>query len=78
MVVERLSLAFDEDPVSYFSKRKDGRGHIFIDLIDADDRKDVNFSPYNVIKVGVSLGQPRGLFGQFLPAQICPLQNKPL
>jgi hypothetical protein len=49
--VERLSLAFDEDPVASFSKRKNGRGHIFIDLIPPDDRKDMNFSPCNLIEV---------------------------
>jgi hypothetical protein len=27
--------------------------------------------------IGVSLGQPKWFFGQFSPAQICPLQNKP-
>lgn len=48
---EKLSLEFAEDPVAYFSKRKDGRGHRFIYLNFADDRSDVAFSPYNLVKV---------------------------
>jgi hypothetical protein len=27
---ERLSIDFEEDPIAYFMKRKDGRGHQFI------------------------------------------------
>lgn len=48
---EKASLAFHEDPVAYFSKRKDGRGHLFIYLIYAGDRKDPRFSPYELKKV---------------------------
>lgn len=48
---ERNSLAFRDDPVAYFSKRKDGRGHRFIYMTYAQDRSDPNFSPYDLIKV---------------------------
>ena len=48
---EKLSLEFGEDPVAYFSKRKDGRGHRFIYLNFADNRDDVTFSPYHLVKV---------------------------
>lgn len=48
---EKASLAFNEDPVAYFSKRKDGRGHLFIYLVYAGDRKDPRFSPYELKKV---------------------------
>ncbi|OHT02076.1 Dynein heavy chain family protein [Tritrichomonas foetus] len=48
---EKKSLLFKEDPVAYFSKRKDGRGHRFIYLNFAGNRKDPYFSPYDLIKV---------------------------
>ena len=48
---EKNSLLFSEDPVAYFSKRKDGRGHRFIYLNFAGDRKDPYFSPYDLVKV---------------------------
>ncbi|OHS99238.1 Dynein heavy chain family protein [Tritrichomonas foetus] len=48
---ERNSLAFPGDPVAYFSKRKDGRGHLFIYLLYAMDPKDPFFSPYELKKV---------------------------
>ena len=49
--LEEMSIAFDEDPIAYFSKRKDGRGHRFIYMVYAGDRKDLNFSPYALKKV---------------------------
>lgn len=48
---EKLSIAFDEDPIAYFSKRKDGRGHRFIYLNHAGDRSDPFFNPYQLVKV---------------------------
>ena len=47
---EELSINFDEDPVAYFSKHKDGHGLRFIYLIYAQDPKDLDFSPYNLKK----------------------------
>ncbi|OHS96659.1 Dynein heavy chain family protein [Tritrichomonas foetus] len=47
---ERNSLAFKEDPIAYFSKRKDGSGHLFITLNFARDRSDPEFSPYELVK----------------------------
>ncbi|OHS97076.1 Dynein heavy chain family protein [Tritrichomonas foetus] len=49
--LERLSLNFNEDPVAYFSKRKDGRGHLFIYMKYAKTRDDPTFSPYELVKV---------------------------
>jgi len=46
VVSERMSLAFREDPVAYFSKRKDGRGHRFIYLNQVGSRADPFFNPY--------------------------------
>jgi len=48
---EVLSLQFSEDPVAYFSKRKDGRGHLFIYMKYAKDPSDPMFSPYDLTKV---------------------------
>lgn len=48
---EKASLAFTDDPVAYFSKRKDGRGHLFIYMLYAMDRSDPFFSPYELKKV---------------------------
>ncbi|OHS99158.1 Dynein heavy chain family protein [Tritrichomonas foetus] len=48
---EKLSIAFDEDPIAYFSKRKDGRGHRFIYLNHVGDRSDPFFNPYQLTKV---------------------------
>ncbi|OHT01147.1 Dynein heavy chain family protein [Tritrichomonas foetus] len=52
--LDKMSLAFDEDPIAYFSKRKDGRGHLFIYLKYAKERNDPNFSPYELEKVPFS------------------------
>lgn len=51
---EKNTLLFTEDPVAYFSKRKDGRGHRFIYLNFAGNRKDPFFSPYELVKVPYS------------------------
>lgn len=48
---ERLSLGFREDPISYFSKHKDGGGHHFIYLIFTKPISDENFNPYELKKV---------------------------
>ncbi|EAY00841.1 Dynein heavy chain family protein [Trichomonas vaginalis G3] len=48
--IEESSLDFDEDPIAYFSKRKDGRGHLFIYLKWAKDPKCPDFSPYELVK----------------------------
>lgn len=48
---ERYSLDFKEDPIAYFSKRKDGTGHLFITMNLAKDRSDPTFSPYELVKV---------------------------
>jgi len=48
---ERASLNFNDDPVAYFSKRKDGTGHRFIYLNYSRDRDDSSFSPYDLVKV---------------------------
>lgn len=49
---EKMSLAFQEDPIAYFSKRKDGRGHRFIYLNQVGDRaNDPFFNPYELTKV---------------------------
>ena len=48
---EKLSIGFTEDPLAYFSKRKDGRGHRFIYLNYSGDRRNPNFNPYDLTKV---------------------------
>ncbi|OHT00199.1 Dynein heavy chain family protein [Tritrichomonas foetus] len=48
---EKLSIDFPEDPLAYFSKRKDGRGHRFIYLIHKGDKRSPFFNPYELIKV---------------------------
>ena len=48
---EILSLSFEEDPVSYFFKHKDGRGHLFIYLIHEKKRIDPDFNFYLIKKV---------------------------
>jgi energy-coupling factor transporter ATP-binding protein EcfA2 len=48
---EQASLDFQEDPVAYFSKRKDGRGHRFIYLSFTRDPSDIDFCPYDLKKV---------------------------
>ncbi|OHT03622.1 Dynein heavy chain family protein [Tritrichomonas foetus] len=52
---ERQTISFQEDPVAYFSKRKDGRGHRFIYLVYKGDPKDPYFSPYELDKVPSAL-----------------------
>lgn len=48
---ERLSIDFHEDPVAYFSKRKDGRGHLFIYMKHAKEKDDPDYSPYELVKI---------------------------
>ena len=48
---EELSIDFDEEPIAYFSKHKDGHGLRFIYLIYAQNPSDPDFSPYNLRKV---------------------------
>lgn len=47
---EAKTLQFEDDPVAYFSKVKDGRGHHFIYLVHKFDVSDPNFSPYSLRK----------------------------
>lgn len=49
--LEEQSIAFKEDPIAYFSKRKDGRGHLFIYMIYVGDKSDPAFNPYELKKV---------------------------
>ena len=49
--IERDTLNFSEDPIAYFSKRKDGSGHLFIYMVYEKDKKDPYFSPYELVKV---------------------------
>jgi len=55
---EKHSLQFDEDPIAYFSKRKDGRGHRFICLNFSGERSDPFFNPYDLTKVPFSEVKP--------------------
>lgn len=48
---EKNALEFGDDPIAYFSKKKDGRGHKFIYLNYVGDRKDPHFNPYELVKV---------------------------
>jgi len=48
---EKDSINFDEDPIAYFSKRKDGRGHRFIYLIPKNQPCDFDYNPYDLQKV---------------------------
>lgn len=48
---ERMALDFKEDPIAYFSKRKDGRGHLFIYMKYVNDPGDPDFNPYELVKV---------------------------
>lgn len=52
--LEKLTIDFKEDPMAYFSKRKDGRGHRFIYLIYKLDPQDPEFNPYDLQKVPFS------------------------
>ena len=47
---EEREIAFPDDPLAYFSKHKDGRGHRFIYLNFAKDRNDPSFNPYELVK----------------------------
>lgn len=49
--LEKQTLMFDDDPLAYFSKHKDGGGHKFIYLVRARDSDDPMFSPYELVKV---------------------------
>jgi len=51
---EMKAIAFSEDPISYFSKHKDGKGHIFIYLNHIKDRNDMSFNPYEIAKTTFS------------------------
>jgi hypothetical protein len=48
---EKQTIAFDDDLIAYFSKRKDGRGHRFIYLVYSGNPSDPNFSPYELQKL---------------------------
>ncbi|KAK8898650.1 hypothetical protein M9Y10_000942 [Tritrichomonas musculus] len=48
---ERNSISFKEDPIAYFSKRKDGNSHLFITMNFSKERGDTDFSPYELVKV---------------------------
>ena len=48
---EKMTIDFSEDPIAYFSKRKDGRGHRFIYLVNKGDPNDISYSPYDLEKV---------------------------
>lgn len=48
---EELSIDFDEEPIAYFSKHKDGHGLRFIYLVYAKNPSDPDFSPYDLRKV---------------------------
>jgi hypothetical protein len=57
---ETWSIAFREDPLAYFSKRKDGRGHRFIYLNNHGDRtNDQFFNPYELVKVPFAEVNPK-------------------
>jgi len=49
--LEKKTIDFKEDPIAYFSKRKDGRGHLFIYMVYSHQKKDPMFSPYSLTKV---------------------------
>jgi hypothetical protein len=55
---DRRSLSFQEEPLAYFSKRKDGRGHTFLYLNNTRDRNDPLFSPYDIVKVPAAERKP--------------------
>ena len=48
---EKDSISFKEDPIAYFSKRKDGSGHLFIYLIKKSSPDDINYNPYDLEKI---------------------------
>jgi len=47
---ELKTIDFQEEPIAYFSKRKDGRGHRFIYLVYTGDKSNPEFSPYSLRK----------------------------
>ena len=49
--VEIQSISFKDDPITYFSKKKDIGGHRFIYMVYAGDKSDPDFSPYELVKV---------------------------
>ena len=55
---EKRSIMFPEDPLAYFSKRKDGGGHRFIYLNHAGDRSDWEYNPYQLQKCAFADVQP--------------------
>lgn len=48
---EKEALEFDDDPIAYFSKRKDGRGHRFIFMIHTTEANSPFYDPYTLQKV---------------------------
>lgn len=48
---DRLSISFQEDPIAYFAKRKDGGGHRFIYLNYTGNKNAPDFNPYDLTKV---------------------------
>ncbi|KAI5486860.1 dynein heavy chain family protein family [Trichomonas vaginalis G3] len=48
---EKESLEFEDDPIAYFSKRKDGRGHRFIYMIPTTQPNSPDYDPYTLQKV---------------------------
>ena len=55
---EEAEVAFDDDPIAYFSKHKDGHGHKFIYLNFVRERSDPDFSPYDLVKTTASQLNP--------------------
>lgn len=49
--LDKKSINFNEDELTYFSKRKDGRGHRFLYMIYDVDPDNPSFSPYRLKKV---------------------------
>ena len=49
--IEADAIAFTEEPISYFSKHKDGRGHRFLYMIPTTTPNDPSYDPYNLKKV---------------------------
>ena len=52
---ERQTIAFKDDPLAYFSKKKNGHGHRFIYLEYKNSPKDPHFSPYELDKIPSAL-----------------------
>ncbi len=49
--VEKAGIQFNEDPIAYFSKHKDGTGHRFLYLVRAKEPTEPGFSPYDLVCV---------------------------